>query len=659
MSAIEGGGAARVGRRRRVTDGRVPMWFGLPFLALGLIAFAVSWGELQRELRFGDEGASATGTVVALRTETDEDSTRYLVEYRFTDPAGAPHGGTSGVDRSTWVGLRAGDAVTVTYLPSESSGHRLGTPQPDLAMPILFMGVGGLFAATGPVLLVVALRQRRAPETGPGSSLLDGQLGGSLAGPIVPVDPATAARVDRFTRSIIRVVGEVVVAPVGGAALLGLSVWSLGRLLEGEFFFVLALASAFIGALLLVGGLDGLRRGADRRLLEVGPEGLWLPKVGHLSWSAVAAVRLEENRGLRRRGEARRIEVGPDGREVDPADRSVYRRLGIVPADPAIASRAPVSLSRSLTRAISSFANSRRSDGVVTDVPEMAPFGVSAYEVQGPFEALLASVRRFAPIIDARAATGSDANLVPPVQAATTAGALGYEFGGVTPSPGSEAPAPPLTDRDIRRIDAALGHPTAVQPTSANDSSVARPLVAPGPAEPSGPAASATFRRRGFAFGDLASLLGPGGATTLPPAGAVIVAALVGGVFIVGASILVLGSLGTAVRSGDPVNLAMPGLFGFVAIGIGLVLLRRARSRWRLATGAAELLTVSPAGLAFRDDRRLSWGEIESVTSHDGVLRIRPVSGAGDVVVLPLDLFETDEDVILDTVARYRIVDEE
>jgi hypothetical protein len=49
---------------------------------------------------------------------------------------------------------------------------------------------------------------------------------------------------------------------------------------------------------------------------------------------------------------------------------------------------------------------------------------------------------------------------------------------------------------------------------------------------------------------------------------------------------------------------------------------------------------------------------VEGVTVEDGVLKVRPQPGTGPLTDLPLDLFADDNDVIIDAVAAYTVVDE-
>ena len=229
--------------------------------------------------------------------------------------------------------------------------------------------------------------------------------------------------VDRFTRSAVRTYLEIVVVPIGGTAFLVFAAWLLGQVGTDPSFLVLAGLAAFFGVLLLSGIPSLLRRGLGLTMLEVGPDGIWHRDVGRLTWTDIAEVRIERNRGAAGRG------------------TTIYRRLGIVPSDPDRAAAVSRSLAWRMSRAFIRFANEqarrRGADVALTDVDAIAPLGVYASEIQQPFEDLVTSVRRFLPVgerLDAR-----------------------EQLESASAAPLESRPDRPLTEEDLREIDGRLG----------------------------------------------------------------------------------------------------------------------------------------------------------------------------------------------------------
>lgn len=154
------------GRRRRRDTRPAPLWvpLALALMGLGVIPFGVA--AVRSELRFGDEGVTAQGQVTNVRRErsTDEDDSDgydYYVDYRFVDSSQGEHRGTSSISMDDYRSLKPGDPVTVTYLPSDPGEFRLGVPSPQLLIPALVLGLGGLLASVGFLTFVVELRKRR------------------------------------------------------------------------------------------------------------------------------------------------------------------------------------------------------------------------------------------------------------------------------------------------------------------------------------------------------------------------------------------------------------------------------------------------------------------------------------------------------------------
>jgi Protein of unknown function (DUF3592) len=147
---------------RRSGSGQLPSWFGLPFLAGGIIAAVFGFVLLQDELRYGREGVSVTGTVVeTIYFSGGEDGPSYEARYEFVDPAtGTRHGGQSDIDESTFDRMTAGDPIEVTYLPAEPTKSRVGSPEPQLLIPLALFGMAAIFIIVGVGLLLLTRRLR-------------------------------------------------------------------------------------------------------------------------------------------------------------------------------------------------------------------------------------------------------------------------------------------------------------------------------------------------------------------------------------------------------------------------------------------------------------------------------------------------------------------
>ena len=214
-------------------------------------------------------------------------------------------------------------------------------------------------------------------------------------------------RVDTFRRSPIRVIGELVLAPVGGIGFLAFAAFLVGHVSTNPQSIVFVALAGFFGVLLLSGVPALFRRGLGTSLLLVGPDGIWHRDIGWLAWDELTEVRLERNIGA----------AGGEGVAL-----ASYYRLGIVPRDAARVASLSSGLTRRLSGAFIRFANGQaRSRGVrhgITEIEETAPLGVYAYELDGSFDPLLESIRRFMPV-------GERVDRKPSAQASIPAGPAG------------------------------------------------------------------------------------------------------------------------------------------------------------------------------------------------------------------------------------------
>ena len=293
--------------------------------------------------------------------------------------------------------------------------EELRTTDPELTSPIGAIAVGALFALAGPLIIGASIRSRRRATAPPQPRHVAG------------VGTSDDVRVDIFTRSPGRLVVDLVAAPLAGLAFLGVALFGLTQIVHEPGFLIGSPIMGFFGVLLLAGSAGNLRRGIGLRMAEVGPTGLWARGLGHLPWTAIATIRQEANRGA--------------GSSEGPATMT-YRRLGIVPRDPRLASKAPGGIAVGMTSAFVRYVNSMRNSPGLTDPATAAPFGIMAFELEQPFESLVDSIRRFAPVL------GAGELAAPERLSATPVPVVEDQV---------QVARGPLTDAEVREIDAQLG----------------------------------------------------------------------------------------------------------------------------------------------------------------------------------------------------------
>ena len=140
------------------------MWFGVPFILGGLFAAVIGVVLLLDEIRYGNEGVSITGVVVETIYSAGggEDGPSYSIRYEFIDPAtGMPYGGESDVSEETYDETTSGEAIEVTYLPADPTKSRVGSPEPQLFLPLIVFFMAAIFAVVGIGMLALTLRMRR------------------------------------------------------------------------------------------------------------------------------------------------------------------------------------------------------------------------------------------------------------------------------------------------------------------------------------------------------------------------------------------------------------------------------------------------------------------------------------------------------------------
>jgi hypothetical protein len=539
----------RVGRRRRLGSNAPPVWFGIPFVAGGLLTL-----------------------VLGLTT-----------------------------------GIKPGVALVMT------------------------IGIGLLFSVVGVALIWTSLRARsaEAPKTR------------TTLGPDY---------VERFTRSPMRVFVDLVAAPIGGLAFVGVAIAILFTPA-----FLGSIVFGFFGILMLKGAAVTVRRGIGITVATVGPGGIWTPELGKLPWTEIAELRIEDPSGI----------GGPNN-----STTTTYRRLGIVPRSQELIENAPGRGAMSMARGFMSFVNTLRPGTGLSDPTKLAPYGIQAYETEQPFADVVSSVQRFAPVAGAEVALGDGTRLVEGDGAAA-----------LVANPAALPAAPSLFE--------ALGVPS---PSFRATSVLAGTPFVPAVVPPATAAESRTFVRSGGPIGTVGFIRDIG--ISLPWV-------VLPGVILVTFPAVMLLSPDTRLNPGLFMALAfllMP--LGFAAYGVLQILALPAR--WRMRSGEPQLLTVDADGIDLRGMGRLAWNEIEDVrvvdsnrpTGEDApsiprleivprdrsrlanrpvwdqrrdawrslLRRLKPFgdrSPVQPVFGIDLDLIDANPDEVIDLIARYRIVEDE
>ena len=400
---------------------KYPIWLGLLALGIGLACFLGAFLFARSELRYGAEGLAAQATILRLWVDEGENSDgdttySYHAGYEFADSAtGSRFNGSGEVGELRYFGLHVGDAIQVSFLSSDPSENRLGTPEPRLLLPALIGLVGGLAVVVAPLVVASTIRERRARR---------------ISSTLPPGASGDVRRIDVFTRSPISAAGGPLALGFG-IAFLVLAMFGITQAANMPSLLMLTLFGSVIGLGLIAGGITALRRGFGLKLAEVGPDGLWLLGLGRLAWTELAEVRIEEPNRSGRSG---------DG-SAQGGTRSTSTRLGVVPRDPALLARRPDRLGRALGRTFFGFLNVMQSETRLVTESDQSPYGIAVSELDQSFDALLASVGRFASI-------GSRAVLP-----------MGGPAEPADSPPLPSETAPPMTDAELREADARLGWP--------------------------------------------------------------------------------------------------------------------------------------------------------------------------------------------------------
>lgn len=136
-------------------------WIGAAFLAVGLVFAAVGVWVWTGDRALAERGAHTTGTVIDLARRYDNDGgTTYRPVVAFRDAAGTRHRFVGQVG-SNPPAHSPGETVAVIYDPAAPGRAMIDGFMDRYFLPLVFGGMGGLFAAIGGGMLFAFVRRRR------------------------------------------------------------------------------------------------------------------------------------------------------------------------------------------------------------------------------------------------------------------------------------------------------------------------------------------------------------------------------------------------------------------------------------------------------------------------------------------------------------------
>lgn len=140
---------------------RIFAWIGTAFLAFGLIFAAIGLWAWAGDRALAETGTRARGTVIDLTLRRDSDSgSTYRPVVEFHDARGTRHEFVGSVGSSPPAYSR-GETVSVIYDPAAPDRAMIDGFMDRYFLPLMFGGMGGVFAAFGGGLLFFLVRRRR------------------------------------------------------------------------------------------------------------------------------------------------------------------------------------------------------------------------------------------------------------------------------------------------------------------------------------------------------------------------------------------------------------------------------------------------------------------------------------------------------------------
>lgn len=140
---------------------KVALWIGGIFTPIGLIFAAVGGWLYLEDRSLAESGIRAQGTVVELVRSRDSDGDyTYRPVVEFLDESGTRHAFTGSVG-SNPPSRSVGETVDVIYKPWSPGNAMIDGFFDRFFLPLIFAGMGALFAAIGGGMLFAWFRRRR------------------------------------------------------------------------------------------------------------------------------------------------------------------------------------------------------------------------------------------------------------------------------------------------------------------------------------------------------------------------------------------------------------------------------------------------------------------------------------------------------------------
>lgn len=140
--------------------GRVFVWVGGIFATIGVVFVAIAGWSYQSDRSFAARGARAQGTVIEMAGSGGSDGYTYSPVVEFVDARGRRHVFTSTVS-SNPPRYSRGETVEVIYAPDSPDRAMIDGFLDRFLLPLIFGGLGTLFAAIGFGLLAFWHRGRQ------------------------------------------------------------------------------------------------------------------------------------------------------------------------------------------------------------------------------------------------------------------------------------------------------------------------------------------------------------------------------------------------------------------------------------------------------------------------------------------------------------------
>ncbi|MEP5936966.1 MAG: DUF3592 domain-containing protein [Erythrobacter sp.] len=140
---------------------KVILWVGVFFLPFGLLFAGIGTWSYWSDRDLAATGSTTQGTVIAMERSRDSDGNNtYSPTVEFFDPQGTRHQFTSKVSSSP-PSFSRGEAVTVIFDPDAPGKAIIDSFSTRYLLPLIFGGMGSLFALIGAGLIGAYWRRRR------------------------------------------------------------------------------------------------------------------------------------------------------------------------------------------------------------------------------------------------------------------------------------------------------------------------------------------------------------------------------------------------------------------------------------------------------------------------------------------------------------------